>query len=397
MLAGAGVAVGWQRSTRQLPHWEFPAARCTCCCKSAPPLSRAVWDADLVRDDLRSYVIDHLGDPGAVLVVDETGDLKKGKHSVGVQRQYTGTAGRIENSQVAVYLTYAAPTGHALIDRALYLPQSWTERPDRCADAGIPAGTQFATKPALATAMITAALDAGTPASWVAGDEVYGADPTLRAALEGRGVGYVLAVASNRRVPTANGPIQVDFLAAALPTRSWQRLSAGAGSHGHRMYSWAWIPINPGADGHHWVLLRRNDTTGEIAYYRTFSRRPVPLGVLVKVAGQRWRVEECFQTGKGLTGLDQHQVRQWKSWHRWVTLAMLAHAFLTVMTAAERAAKPAPVGLIPITVNELRRLFDALLLRPNHSPERLHRWSIWPRRHQARARASHYRRREESP
>jgi hypothetical protein len=208
-------------------------------------LSRAVWDAYLIRDDLRGYVIDNLGDPGAVLVVDETGDLKKGTHSVGVQRQYTGTAGRIENSQVAVYLAYAAPTGHALIDRALYLPQSWTERPDRCADAGIPAGTEFATKPALATAMITAALDAGAPASWVAGDEVYGADPTLRATLEGRGVGYVLAVASNRRVPTTNGPLQVDFLAAALPARSWQRLSAGAGSRGQRMYSWAWIPINP--------------------------------------------------------------------------------------------------------------------------------------------------------
>ena len=147
---------------------------------------------------------------------------------------------------------------------------------------------------------------------------------------------------------------QVDILAAALPARSWQRLSAGAGSHGHRMYSWAWIPINPGDTGHHWVLLRRNDTTGEIAYYRAFSPRPVPLGVLVKVAGQRWRVEECFQTGKGLTGLDQHQVRQWKSWHRWVTLAMLAHAFLTVITAAERAATPTPAGLIPITVNELR-------------------------------------------
>ena len=140
-------------------------------------LSRSVWDADLVRDDLRGYVVDHLGDPEAVLVVDETGDLKKGVHSVGVQRQYTGTAGRIENSQVAVYLAYAAPTGHALIDRALYLPQSWTDDPGRCTAAGIPPGTEFATKPALATTMIMAALDAGTPASWVAGDEVYGADP----------------------------------------------------------------------------------------------------------------------------------------------------------------------------------------------------------------------------
>ena len=180
-------------------------------------LSRSVWDADLIRDDLRGYVIDNLGDPSAVLVVDETGDLKKGSHSVGVQRQYTGTAGRIENSQVAVYLAYASPTGHALIDRALYLPQSWTDVPGRCTAAGIPKGTGFATKPALATAMITAALNAGTPASWVAGDEVYGADPTLRKTLEDRGVGYVLAIASNRRVTTGNGTWQVDTLAAALP------------------------------------------------------------------------------------------------------------------------------------------------------------------------------------
>jgi len=313
---------------------------------------------------------------------------------VGVQRQYTGTAGRIENSQVAVYLAYAAPAGHALIDRALYLPQSWADDPGRCAAAGIPSGTEFATKPALATTMIIAALDAGTPASWVAGDEVYGADPALRKTLEDRGIGYVLAIASNRRVPTSNGTWQVDALAAALPEGSWQRLSAGAGSHGQRMYSWAWIPITSTA-GHAWVLLRRNDTTSEIAYYRTYSPEPVPLRALVKVAGQRWRVEECFQTSKGLIGLDQHQVRRWTSWHRWVTLAMLAHAFLTVITAAERAKHPTPIGLIPITVNELRRLFDALLLRRNHSLQRLQQWSLWRRQHQARARACHYRRRDE--
>ena len=206
----------------------------------------------------------------------------------------------------------------------------------------------------------------------------------------------MLAIASNRRVTTGNGTWQVDTLAAALPVRSWQRLSAGAGSRGQRFYSWAWIPITSNT-GHAWVLLRRNTTTGEIAYYRTFSPRPVPLPTLVKVAGQRWRVEECFQTSKGLTGLDQHQVRRWTSWHRWVTLAMLAHAFLTVITAEERAARPAPEGLIPITVNELRRLFDALLLRPNHTPQRLRQWSTWRRRHQARARACHYRQRNESP
>ncbi len=226
-----------------------------------PLLSRSVWDADLIRDDLRRYVTDNLGHPGAVLVVDETGDLKKGVHIVGVQRQYTGTAGRIENSQVAVYLAYAAPSGHALIDRALYLPASWTEDPDRCEDAGMPPGTGFATKPALATGMITAALDAGAPASWVAGEEVYGADPTLRTTDEDRGVGYVLAIASNRRVPCGDTTLQVDTLAAALSARSWQRLSAGARAHGPRIYSWAWIPIiTTTTTGFACVLLRCNDT-----------------------------------------------------------------------------------------------------------------------------------------
>jgi SRSO17 transposase len=359
-------------------------------------LSRAVWDVDGVRDDLRRYVADHLGDPRAVLVVDETGDLKKGLHTVGVQRQYTGTAGRIENAQVAVYLAYASPGGHTLIDRALYLPAAWTGDRDRCTAAGIPDDVDFATKPALATTMITAALDSGVPASWVAGDEVYGADPTLRATLEDRGVGYVLAVAANRRIPVGLGVRRVDQLTAQLPPRSWQRLSAGAGAHGPRLYSWAWIPL-PATTGNRWILVRRNDSTREHAYYLTYHPQPVPLRELVRVAGQRWRVEESFQTSKGLTGLDQHQVRRWTSWHRWVTLAMLAHAFLTVITATDRAATPTPDGLIPTTVNEQRRLIDALMLRPRASPARLLAWSTWRRRHQHRARTSHYRRREQAP
>jgi SRSO17 transposase len=165
-------------------------------------LARAVWDADAVRDDLRGYVVDHFGDAGAVLVVDETGDLKKGIHSVGVQRQYTGTAGRIENSQVAVFLAYAAPRGHALIDRALYLPKSWVADPDRCQAAGVPDDVEFATKPALATKMIAAAVATGIPAAWVAGDEVYGADPQLRQAIRAAGLGYLLQVSANRRMPT---------------------------------------------------------------------------------------------------------------------------------------------------------------------------------------------------
>jgi SRSO17 transposase len=189
-------------------------------------LRKAVWDADEVCDDLRDFVVEHLGDVGAVLVVDETGDLKKGTHTVGVQRQYTGTAGRIENAQVAVYLTYATDRGHAFLDRALYLPKSWTEDPDRCADAGIPTGTAFATKPALARTMIGHALDAGVAAAWVASDEVYGADPGC-------------ARTCDRRVNTPAGTFRADALAARLPQHVWQRLSAGAGAKGHRYYDWA--------------------------------------------------------------------------------------------------------------------------------------------------------------
>jgi SRSO17 transposase len=362
-------------------------------------LARASWDADAVRDDLRDYVIDAFGDPGAILVVDETGDVKKGTATVGVQRQYSGTAGRIENSQVAVYLTYAAPRGHALIDRALYLPRSWAEDHDRCAAAGIPDEQQgFATKPTLAMALIDRALEADVPAAWVAGDEVYGADPKLRAAIRCHGLGYVMAIAANRRVPTHAGRIRVDALPALLPIRAWQKHSAGAGAHGPRLSSWAWFRLLPEDDtnaGAHHLLIRRNDATGDHAYLRCYSPKPVPLRTLVAVAGQRWRIEESFQAAKGLTGIDQHQVRRWRSWHRWTTLAMLAHAFLAVTTAIERETQPTPSGLITLTVNEFRRLFDALLLVTNHTITSLLAWSRWRRRHQYRARQSHYRRHEQ--
>jgi SRSO17 transposase len=363
-------------------------------------LARAVWDTDGVGADLRDYVVDHLGDPDAVLVIDETGDVKKGSRTVGVQRQYTGTAGRIENSQVAVYLTYSAKGGHALIDRELYLPKSWTDDPARCAAAGVPAELGFATKPALATAMLTRAVDAGMPARWVAGDEVYGADPDLRAQLEARGVGYVLAIAGNRRLPTAAGPIRADVLAAALPRRAWQRLSAGAGAKGQRYYDWAWLelptPARPGADaagaGCWWLLIRRSRRDGELAFYRCYRPTPVRLIQLVTVAGRRWTVEESFQAGKGLAGLDEHQVRRWLPWRRWTLLAMLAHALLVVLTAGEHAAAPPPAGLIPLTCNELQRLLLRRVIEPARRHADPEAWSRWRRRHQYRARASHYRR-----
>ncbi|MEV7537015.1 IS701 family transposase [Streptomyces hydrogenans] len=356
-------------------------------------LHHAKWDAEALRDDVRAYVVEHLHDTDAVLVVDETGDLKKGTATVGVQRQYTGTAGRIENAQVAVYLVYSAARGHAAIDRALYVPRSWTDDPDRCRHAGIPADLAFATKPQLAASMVIRALDAGTPARWVAGDEVYGDNPHLRTALEHRRTGYVLAISSTHPVVTHAGKFQAKVLALRIPKRAWQRRSAGPGAKGERYYDWAQVDIDglAGRTGHWWLLVRRNHRAGELAFYRCFSPQPVPLSDLVRVAGQRWTVEETFQASKGLTGLDKHQVRRWTSWHRWVTLAMLAHAFLAVTAATERRDRPAPDGLIPLTGNEIQHLF-ATLIGPVHGLAHRLRWSHWRRRHQARARDCHYRR-----
>src|SRR5215471_19130629 len=331
-------------------------------------LSRAKWDADGVRDDVRGYVTEHLGDPGAVLVIDETGDVKKGAATAGVQRQYTGTAGRTENAQVAVYLSYAAPAGHALIDRELYLPRSWTDDPARCQAAGIPPGTVFATKPALARRMLTRALDAGVPARWVAADEVYGTDPGLRADLEDRRTGYVLAVACRHQVTTSLRKHRAGELARGLPRTAWQRRSAGPGAKGHRYYDWAWISIEPGRPGHHWLLIRRSRSTGDLAYYRCYAPRHVPLAALVKVAGCRWSIEENFQASKGLTGLDEHQVRTWTSWQRWVTLAMLGCAFLTIAAATERTHQPQPTGQIPLTRNEIAHLLTKLIIQPARDP-----------------------------
>ncbi|MEU2340167.1 IS701 family transposase [Streptomyces sp. NPDC013172] len=356
-------------------------------------LHRAKWDADAIRDDIRAYVIEHLADDEAVIVVDETGDLKKGTATVGVQRQYTGTAGRIENAQVAVYLVYSATSGHATIDRALYVPRSWTEDPDRCRSAGIPDDLAFASKPQLAARMVERALDAGTPARWVAGDEVYGDNPHLRTALEHHRTGYVLAVSSTHPIITHAGKFQAKTLTARIPKRAWQRLSAGAGAKGERYYDWAQVDIHDpdGRPGHWCLLVRRNRRTGELAFYRCFSPRPVALSELVRVAGRRWTIEETFQASKGLTGLAEHQVRRWTSWHRWVTLAMLAHAFLAVTAAIERRDRPALNGLIPLTGNEIQHLFAALI-SPFHDLAHRLRWSHWRRRHQARARACHYRR-----
>jgi SRSO17 transposase len=310
-----------------------------------------------------------------------------------VQRQYTGTAGRIENSQVAVYLGYAAPGGHALIVRELYLPKSWTGDPARREAAGVPEDAAFATKPQLARQMIERAAAAEVPFAWVAGDEVYGDNGPLRAWLEEQQTGYVLAVARHHRVPAGAGrTLRADELAARLPKRAWQRLPAGHGAKGERGYDWAWIAVADDGPGSRHLLIRRNRSTGELAFYHCYSPHPVTLAALIRVAGLRWTIEENFQAGKGLTGLDEHQVRRWTSWYRWVTLAMLAGAVLTIAAALERARDSGPADQIPLTRNEIAHLLSRLVIRPASDSSHLLNWSRWRRRHQHRARASHYQR-----
>jgi SRSO17 transposase len=297
-------------------------------------LGRMRWDADAVRDDLRAYVVEHLGDPDAVLVLDETGFVKKGAKSVGVQRQYSGTAGRVENCQVGVFLGYASRRGHALIDRALYLPEVWAGDAGRRAGAGVPGGITFATKPKLGRAMLERALDAGVPCAWVAGDSVYGADRALRRRIEARGgLGYVLAVTSGRRL----GGRRVDAWASDVPPEGWHRLSAGEGAKGPRLYDWAYTPYRGGASpgwGKGLLVRRKLDEPGELTFYLTLAPEGTALATLVRVAGTRWTIEACFEAAKGEVGLDQYEVRSWTGWHRHVTLAMLAHAYLAVVREA---------------------------------------------------------------
>jgi SRSO17 transposase len=304
-------------------------------------LNGSGWDADGVRDDLRDYVVAQLGDPGAVLVLDETGFVKKGDRSAGVQRQYTGTAGKHENCQVAVFLAYAAPGGVALVDRDLYLPKSWTDDRVRCRVAGVPDEVAFQTKPQLGQAMLERALAAGVPFGWVTGDTVYGGDRRLRRWLESHAIRHVMAVKCTEPLwaMTEHGPGQVaaQDLIARVPTEQWLRINAGDGSKGKRLYDWTRVPLwRPGwpANVGFWLLARRSlSDPGELAYYVCFAPADTPLGTLVRVAGRRWRVEEAFEQAKGEVGLGHYQVRQYPAWYRHVTLAMMALAFLAVTRA----------------------------------------------------------------
>lgn len=308
-------------------------------------LSTAQWDADAVRDDLREYVLDHLGGEDVILVIDETGFLKKGVKSAGVQRQYSGTAGRIENCQIGVFLAYAADKGQAFIDRELYLAKEWAGNPERRREAGIPDEVQFATKPQLARRMLERALEAGVEAAWVTGDEVYGGDRRLRMWLEGNEQPFVLAVKSNEPlwVLTDQGPSQVSAaeVASSIGPERWQRLSAGDGAKGPRLYDWARVALfrlqEP--EWGHWLLVRRSlDDPEELAYYVVFGPAGATLQELARVAGRRWAIEEAIERAKGEAGLDEYEVRSWDGWYRHITLSLLAHAFL-VATRAKATEK----------------------------------------------------------
>jgi SRSO17 transposase len=300
-------------------------------------LNRAVWDSDQVRDQLQAYVREMLAAPNGMFVLDETGFLKKGKKSVGVQRQYSGTAGRIENCQLGVFLTYTSQAGHTLVDRELYLPKSWTQDPQRCREAGVPEEVVFASKPELAARMLWRSLEAGLCAKWVTGDTVYGSHRPLREGLEARKQAYALAVSCQEQVEVQGERKRVDRIADGFEPDQWQRIAVGDGSKGPREFDWARIELaQPEQEGwQKWLVVRRSLLEGEKpadrAYVLVFAPTGTTLAEMATAIGTRWTVEQCFEEGKGEVGLDHYEVRSWQGWYRHMTLCMFAHAFLMVL------------------------------------------------------------------
>ncbi|MFD5065931.1 IS701 family transposase [Streptomyces sp. NPDC058394] len=303
-------------------------------------LAKSRWDPDEIRDDVQAYVAEHLGIDDGVLIIDDTGFVKKGITSAGVQRQYSGTAGRTENCQISVFAAYATTRGHALVDRELYLPKSWTDDAERCRAARIPQQRGFATKNDLARAMVLRAQAGPLPFTWVTADAAYGQDSRFRRFLEDTGLSYVVAVPKSQQV---HGP-RIDYLIGQAPAEAWQRLTCGDGAKGPRLYDWAAarLPAVWEFDGdeptrQRWMLARRNIAKpDEIAYFLASAPLHATVADLALIAGCRWKIEECFQSAKNECGLDQYEVRRYISWYRHITLAMLAHAFLAVTAAQER-------------------------------------------------------------
>lgn len=313
-------------------------------------LGRAMWDANGLRDDLREYVLDNLEALDGVGIFDETGFLKKGNFSVGVQRQYSGTAGKVENCQIGVFLAYASSKGQAFLDRELYLPESWASDRDRRPEARVPDQVKFATKPELAIRMWHRARKAGMIFAWITADTVYGNSPVVRQNFERERQAYVLGIPSTEIVKVGWEPLMVDYLATKLSPDEWVTHSASPGSKRPRIDHWAVVPIAEKAPmgWQKWVLFRRSHSPDrELSYYRVMAPEFCSLVDFVRVAGSRWRIEECFESAKGEVGLDHYEVRSWTGWYRHITLACLAHAFLSVMRSRGLTSRPQKGGCEP--------------------------------------------------
>lgn len=379
-------------------------------------LSHAVWDANGVRDEVRAYVLEHLGLVDAVVVIDETSFLKRGAKSAGVGRQYCGTTGQVENCQVGVFLAYVTAHGHSLIDRELYLPLDWCEDQQRCRAAGIPTSTRFHTKPELAVQMLARLQHAQLPIGWVVADTVYGSNPELRTWCERQHYSYVLAIPCNEPVGilTPDGRRRRVEVAQVeeclLSAQDWQRISMNQGTKGPRFFDWALVPILSGwhDDGTHWLLLRRClQEPMKRTFYLVFAPAGTTLQQMVHAIGARWEIEVDFENSKDL-GLDHYEVRSFIGWYRHITLVMLAYAFLTgicthhpaaaslscsplLPTAVARAAPVRP--LLALTVPDVRHLLGCLIWPAACNVKLVLSWSRFRRHHQIRASYFHTRRR----
>jgi len=415
LMGSVGRKNGWQIAEAVGDKTPDPTQRL---------LYQAKWDADQARDELQLFVVETLGDEEGIGIVDETGFLKKGTKSVGVKRQYTGTAGKVENCQIGVFLAYATPKGQALLDRRLYLPQEWCDDAERRAEAKVPEEVEFQTKPEQAVEMLEHAWEQGVPMRWVTGDEVYGDSTEVRDAIkEEEGHTYVLAVSSNtpvwRERPAVEPPTQdtggrprtkprladdapplttVAAVVAEWPEGQWHPLTVAEGEKGPRTYDWAHERVVESRDGlpgpDAWLLARRSlsDPT-DIAYYLSNAPVDTPLLKLAQVASSRHVVEQVIEEGKGETGLDEYEVRYWPSWYRHITLSMMALAWLVSIRCKEAEKGASDPELAELTVPEVRRLLEVALPLPPHSSELHLAWSRWRRARRQQARRSHYRRR----
>jgi SRSO17 transposase len=372
-------------------------------------LGSAVWDENLVRDDLRAYILELLGDPQAILVIDESSFRKRGKKSAGVSKQHCGTTGQLENCQVGVFLAYVSSRGHTLLDRELYLPMRWIADRERCREAGIPEEVEFATKCEQAQQMIERLWKAGIPFAWVVADTVYGGNGALRAFLEAHQYFYGLAVACDEAVgiQTSEGRKRMtvqEAEARSFQAQDWQRISMSHGTKGPRLFDWAVMPMLHGweDDRQHFLLVRRCvDDPSEKTYYFVFAPVGTTLAEMVKAIGARWKIEECFETGKDM-GLEDYEVRSFTAWYRHITLVMIVQACLAGICAMARLSSAElttddgtqlTCPLLPLSIPEVRHVLALLLWPPPRSATLVLAWSWWRRCHQTRASFFHTKRR----